>query len=140
MTVQPSPNRSNPPDFHRLDADTFEEMSCSLYEKEPGVSTADLYRIKGQKQFWIDVKAERSDGNGIEVASCKCYDNVKKGKIEEWSDDFLNYWDDHWKQKKVMKFVLIVASCVDSTQHEAEIEAEKSDLKALGSLMKFGAL
>lgn len=132
MTITPSPNRSKPPAFHELDADAFEEMSCALYEKEPGISKADLYGTKRQPQYGIDVIAERTDGDGIEVASCKCHGNVAKGNIPQWSDDFLTHWENHWKVRKVRKFVLIVASAVNSMQRAAEIEAEKARFAVFG--------
>jgi tetratricopeptide (TPR) repeat protein len=133
MTINPSPNRSKPPAFNEMDADAFEEMSCALCEKEPGISKADLYRTKRKPQYGIDVLAERTDGDGIEVASCKCYGKVNKGDIAAWSDDFLTHWDTVWKVKNVHKFILIVATAVNSMQREAEIEIEKVRFAAIGA-------
>jgi len=123
--IPPSVNSSLPPDFHKMDDHAFEEMSCAIYQNEPGISTADLYRIKFQKQCGIDLIAVCSDGSGVEVASCKCFTRVQKGEIHKWSDDFLNHWDNHWQQKMVKKFVLIVACDINSKERETEIETEK---------------
>lgn len=44
-----SPNRGDPPPFNRLDAKVFEEMCCALLDKEPDVTTADLYMSQREK-------------------------------------------------------------------------------------------
>lgn len=132
MTIPPSPNRSQSPDFHKLDADTFEEMSCAIYQEEAGISIAELYRTKRQKQFGVDIICEQAEGTSKEVASCKCYSIVKKGNIALWSNDFLKHWDGYWKAKDVRKFVLIVASNVNSKEREAEIDIEKNRFNLIG--------
>ena len=130
--IPPSVNRSIPPDFHRMGADSFEEMSCALYQEEPGISTADLYRRKRQDQFGIDVIAERVDRAGLEVASCKCVTRIDKGFIPQWSEDFLSHWDSHWKAKNILKFVLIVAGNITSKERETEIDAQKVRFELYG--------
>jgi hypothetical protein len=130
--IPPSPNRADPPDFFRLEAGPFEEMTCALFEKEPGISLVDLYRTAFQPQFGIDVIAERTSGDGIEVASCKCYSTISKGKIPEWSTDFLKHWDTHWKDKRVRRFILVVAANVNSQERDAEVEVEKKRFERHG--------
>lgn len=115
-----------------MDADSFEEMSCALYQEESGISTADLYRRKRQDQFGIDVIAERADRAGLEVASCKCVTRIDKGCIPQWSEDFLSHWDSHWKAKKILKFVLIVAGNITSKEREIEIDAQKARFELYG--------
>ncbi len=70
----------------------FEELCCDLMAVEPGIADAYRYGRVYQSQFGIDIYAERSDESGIEVASCKCYQEVRKGQIASWSDDFLKHW------------------------------------------------
>jgi len=130
--IPPSVNRSTPPDFHRMDEHTFEEMSCALYQEEPGISTANLYRRKYQRQFGIDIFATHIDNSGVEVASCKCYSSIQKGHIPQWGTDFLTHWDNHWKEKNVQKFVLVVAIDVNSKEREIEVDAEKARFKSCG--------
>lgn len=130
-SVTPSPNRAKAPAFHDMEAGHFEEMSCAIYEKEPGISIADLYKTARKPQFGIDVIAHRANGSGIEVASCKCYSTIKKGKIPEWSNDFLDHWDAHWKNREVQKFVLIVATFINSVERETEITIEKVRFAAI---------
>ena len=130
--IPPSVNRSLPPDFHRMDAYQFEAMSCDLYQVEPGISVADLYRRIYQGQYGIDIIAKRSDGTSKEVASCKCYSSIKKGNIVEWSDDFLKNWNCKWHDQHIKKFVLIVACLINSAEREAEIDIETEKFKQYG--------
>src|SRR4051812_23718763 len=63
----------------------FEDLTCDLMAEEPGISDARLYGRQRQAQYGIDVWADREDESGIEVASCKCYQSVKKGELATWS-------------------------------------------------------
>lgn len=103
----------------------FEDLSRDLMAEEPGISDARLYGRPRQKQYGIDVYAERTDESGIEVASCKCYQEVRKGQITTWSDDFLDHWETHWKALGVRRFVLCVACDLNSHERRDEIERQK---------------
>lgn len=131
MPITPSPNRSRPPSFHELDENAFEEMTCALFEKEPGTKTADRFGAAFDKQYGIDVLAQRRD-SGVEVASCKCYATIRKGSIARWSTDFLDHWETHWKDKDVRRFVLVVATDVNSTERMAEVESERARFRSIG--------
>lgn len=131
MPVTPSPNRSRTPTFHELDADSFEEMTCALHEKEPGVKMADLYRTKRKLQHGIDVIAERLDAC-IEVASCKCCSKITKGEINQWSTDFLEHWDTQWKNKNVRRFILVVATLVNSKERDDDIQEQRKRFQEIG--------
>jgi hypothetical protein len=89
-------------DFLENGEKKFEELSCDLMAEEPGIADARLYGRPRQQQFGIDVYAERQDESGIEVVSCKCYQEVRKGQIAAWSTDFLKHWDAHWKALRVL--------------------------------------
>ena len=123
-------NRSNPPDFHRMDSDQFEEMTCALLAKESGVSYSDLYNVRFEKQFGIDCFGEIA--SGLQVASCKCYSTVKKDKIPLWSNDFLCHWNPHWRYHKIKKFILAVAAQVHSADRSREIKLEKARFAEMG--------
>ncbi|MCO6415795.1 hypothetical protein JYK14_06335 [Siccirubricoccus sp. KC 17139] len=129
--INPRVNPALPPAFHEMAPATFEEMTCALMSREPDISRADLYRISGQKQYGIDVLADREDGR-IEVASCKCYDTLKKGDLGKFSDEFLKHWDMHWKGRPVRRFVLAVSVDVHSAQRDAEVQQEKARFAKLG--------
>ena len=124
-------NRHLPVPFHEMDAAGFEAMTVALVDKEPDVISAALYRVQRQLQYGIDVLGRRRDRT-IEVASCKCYKTIPKGKLKEWSDDFLNHWDEHWKEKNVRSFILVVAADVHSAERDAEVEEERKRFDALG--------
>lgn len=122
--VTPSVNRSRPPKFSDMDAAPFEEMSCALVDKIAGVTRADLFRVQRQEQFGIDVFGETA--TGLIVASCKCYAVVAKGKVAEWTNDFLKHWDTHWHDKKIVRFILVVASAMNSEERLADVEAARA--------------
>lgn len=110
----------------------FEEVTCDLMAEEPGIEDAHFYGRQRQVQYGIDVWADRADGSGIEVASCKCYQSVRKGEIAGWSNDFLDHWDTHWKALRVHRFVLSVACDLNSHERRDEIEREKARFKRIG--------
>ena len=133
MALMPSVrvNAHLPLAFHEMDDAPFEALTVALLDKEPGIVDAALYRVQRQFQYGIDVIARREDGR-IEVASCKCYVKVAKGKLKEWSDDFLRHWDTHWKEMRVRRFILAVAGDVHSAQRDEEVQAERKRFEALG--------
>ena len=130
--LPPSPNRSHPPPFHKMEAGQFEEMCCALIDKEPGILQADLHQAQRQTQFGVDIIAKHADSEDIDVASCKCYVTLKKDQIRKFSDEFLPHWDTHWHDKNVRRFVLCVAADVKSKQRRAEIAREIKRFKAIG--------
>jgi hypothetical protein len=110
----------------------FEELCRDLMAEEPGISDAYLYGRVRQEQFGIDVYAERADESEIEVASCKCYQQVRKGQIATWSMDFLTHWGAHWQKKHVRRFILCVACDLNSHERREVIEREKALFKRYG--------
>lgn len=122
--ITPSPNRSRAPQFADLDERSFEEMCRALLHAEPHLHSVNLYGTRGQKQFGIDIIGHRRDGTGIEVVSCKCMAEVRDRHVRLFSDDFLDYWDSHWRAKKVRRFVLAVAAPTDARQVQDAIESE----------------
>ena len=109
----------------------FEDLCRDLMAEEPDISDARLYGRPRQTQFGIDVYAERTDESGIEVASCKCYREVRKGQITRWSTDFLEeiHRDTHWQPKGVRRFVLCVACDLNAHERREEITREKARFK-----------
>lgn len=126
MTVTPSPNRSKPPAFNDLHDDVFEEMCCSLLEKEPQITIADRFKTRYKKQFGVDICGKLKENEGLWVASCKVRQTLKKGDIPGFYQEFLQHWTTHWAGKNVKKFILAVTHAVNSDERETEIkEAEK---------------
>jgi hypothetical protein len=126
VSLPPSPNRADPPPFHRLASDAFEQMCRALLDKEEGVRLPDLFHAPRQRQFGIDIICEIIDGSGTVVVSCKCYGTIKKEQIAQWSGDFLEHWENQWKEKRVRRFILSVAAPIHSRQRRAEIAREKA--------------
>ena len=122
---------SNLPPFHQMPADAFEEMCCAILANEPDNVTADLYHRPRQAQYGIDIIGHRHDRT-IYVISCKCYSNLTKGNLANWSEDFLKHWDDHWKEKSIRKFILAVSVDVKSRERKDEIEAERKRFAKIG--------
>jgi hypothetical protein len=114
-----------------LEDNQFEELCCALLDKLLEIRTAELYRAPRQPQFGIDVLGRRHD-QGIEVVSCKCYAQVRKGQISEWCDDFLKYWDAHWSLQGVRRFILAVAADTRSEQRQMEIEEQRARFEKIG--------
>jgi tetratricopeptide (TPR) repeat protein len=122
--ITPSPNRARPPNFHEMDADAFERLTCALMDKVTDVTRADLYAVQHQPQYGIDVFGDTD--TGLIVASCKCHVTVKKGEVAQWCADFLDHWESHWRAKKVRRFILVVAAAMNSHQRLADIEAARA--------------
>lgn len=125
-----SPNRSRPLAFHELHDETFEEMTCALLAEEPHIVTADLFGTRGQSQYGVDMRGERSDG-GIDIVSCKRYKEVKESFLAKWSNEFLKHWDTYWKDKGVRRFVLSVATEINSTKLIEAADVERARFHAL---------
>jgi hypothetical protein len=81
VSLPPSPNRADPPPFHKLAFDAFEQMCRALLDKEEKVRLPDLFHTPRQPQFGIDIIGELIDGSGTVVVSCKCYGTIKRGKL-----------------------------------------------------------
>jgi hypothetical protein len=132
VSLAPSPNRAEPPAFHRMCADAFEQICRALLDREDGVHLPELYHTPRQPQFGIDIDGEHTDGSGMVVVSCKCYATIRKRQLAEWSDDFLKFWENYWKERRVRRFILAVAAPVHSQQRRADVAAEKARFAQLG--------
>src|SRR3569832_2599524 len=98
-SLPPNINREDPPPFSQMAFARFEEMTCSLLDKEPGVVRADLYHTRFDAQYGIDCFGDLDAG--MIVASCKCQKSIKKGEMAQWSDDFLRHWESLWQSQGV---------------------------------------
>ena len=114
------------PPFHHLGEYVFEDMCCDLLQMEPAISTCDHYGVRGQKQHGVDLVAHRRDGDGIDVAQCKCYARFSAGKVRAASDTFLRFWDSVWSEKGIKRFILLVA-CDLSRREQQETICEQVD-------------
>lgn len=123
-------NREDPPDFYRMSFTRFEEMTCSLLDKEPNVQRADLYHTRFDAQYGIDCFGDLDDG--MIVASCKCQKAIKKDEIAKWTQDFLDHWETIWKDRGIKKFILSTAAPTEHRNRLADINAQKARFAELG--------
>jgi len=110
----------------------FEELCCALWYEDVEVRNPELYGQVRRRQFGIDVIADRSDGKGRDVLSCKRYKTLQKGHIPTFANDFLKHWDSHWKAQNIQRFILCVACDVKSHERRKEIEVEEARFAQLG--------
>jgi hypothetical protein len=108
----------------------FEEMTCALLDKEPGVTRADLYNTRFDAQYGIDCFGDLP--GGMIVASCKCQKSIKKDEMAKWSEDFLQHWEAIWKKQGVSKFILSTAAPTEHRNRLADIATQKKRFEAIG--------
>ncbi|MGX1691341.1 hypothetical protein [Brevundimonas naejangsanensis] len=128
--MTPSLRRADPPRFAELTPDDFEEMCCSILDKEPGVTRADLYHTRFDAQYGIDAFGETPQG--LIVVSCKRSQKIAKDDIAGWCEDFLQHWDDRWRAESVKRFVLAVTADTHHRNRIADIEAAKARFATFG--------
>lgn len=119
----PSMNPADPPLFEKLGAIPFQEMCRDILEREEGIATCEIYGVPGQGQYGVDLKATAQFNTHMEVGQCKCWRNLPPREIQTASDEFLKHLD-FWRKKKVTRFILMVASPLDTTQQHESIETQ----------------
>lgn len=129
----PNIDPSAPPPFHELDSSTFERLTKDLLAKQEHIAVADLYGVGGQTQYGVDVVARHKDGDGSDVAQCKCYRSIDPGGIRDASDAFLNHLE-RWKNYDVRRFILVVACPLDRTELQDEIQVQTRRFRERGIL------
>ena len=128
----PSLNPGDPPPFHKMGYDVFEEMCCALLAKEPEIAKADLFGRPREPQYGIDVLGEIKATSELAVVSCKCYGTVRKNHMSEWSDDFLKHRDAYWKGRQVRRFILAITADLKSSARQQDIAREKARFLEIG--------
>ena len=114
-----------------MDEYTFQELCCQIMDAEQHIRNADIYGVRGQSQYGIDIIARRVE-RGIEVGQAKCVQTFPRSKINQAANAFLAHWDSHWKDKEVKRFVLFVACCLTKTQQQDEINEWLVKFRELG--------
>jgi hypothetical protein len=67
----------------------------------------------------------------MEVAQCKCWEEFPPSEIEKASDQFLKHIE-FWRKKKVTRFILMVASPLDTIQQQETLDIQRSRFAAEG--------
>ena len=119
--------------MHEMGEYRFQRFVTDLVGYEPDIATSSEYGLRGQADYGADVVAQRTGGDGHEVASCKCYEQTSARQIREWSDEFLDHWEEHWRDQDIRRFVLAVAATNSSSQSvQEQARVERARFKALG--------
>jgi len=130
--LEPGLARFTPPPFHQLHEHDFEELNCAIICTEAGVSSCDLYGVRGQTQHGADLVAPLNEANRIDVVQCKCYAEFSPRKMVQASDKFLEHWDTVWRHRNVRRFILVVACSLTTIKCQQEIARQTERLAALG--------
>lgn len=119
------------PPFHKLNEYVFQELCRDLFDAEPDITICEVYGVRGQSQDGIDLLAHRTAGDGIEVGQCKCCEDFPPREIRKASDEFLAHWN-RWSKENVKRFVLFVASDLDTRQRQDEILKQRRRFAVYG--------
>lgn len=131
--MEPGMRLGKTPPFYDLDpVRGFQELCRDLFDRQPGISTCEIYGTPGQTQDGIDLLARREDGDGVEVGQCKCYQRFPPAEIRKASAEFLKHHRDVWASQKVRRFILFVACELNSTKQQEEITKQTRDFAELG--------
>src|SRR5436190_6600877 len=127
----PSMNPADPPPFYEFDEIAFQELCRDLFEREENVATCEIYGVSGQGQYGVDLRATLRGDDHLQVAQCKCWRNLLPSEIEKATNKFLENID-FWRKKKVSRFILMVASPLDTTQQHDLLDVQRSRFAAEG--------
>lgn len=130
--LKPSLTTGAPPPFHQLSEYTFQDLCREVVAEEPNVSTCNVYGTRGQKQHGIDILAQRSANDGIDVVQCKCYEQFPPAEIIAASEEFLAHWSTVWSHESVKRFILIVACDLIQPKRHAEILRQRKRFQEMG--------
>ena len=130
-TMQPRISAGDEPPFHELDEYRFQKLCRDLFVKEPDITWATVYGVRGETQQGIDVLARRRLDDSIEVGQCKRYKEFSPAQIRAASDEFFAYWA-YWQTQRVRRFVLFVTADISSRQHLAAIDEQRARFQSLG--------
>ena len=109
------------PPFYEMDPILFQRLCRDIFDAESTVTTCNIYGVNGERQDGIDLIATRKNTDEIEVGQCKCHKDFPPQKIREVKNEFFKYWENHWSQHKVKRFILFVASGLDTRKRQDEI-------------------
>lgn len=128
----PGINPTLPPDFHNMGEYDFQRLVTDLLFYEADVVSSDEHGLRGNADDGADMLAPLRGGGQI-AGSCKRYPTTSAGKIKDWSDEFLEHWDERWKMENIRRFVLATsATNVASAGVQQQIAVERRRFANLG--------
>ena len=122
---------SSPPPLHELPEGEFEDLCRDLFEREANIATCGRFGTRGQTQLGIDLLASVKNSPDHHVAQCKCSKSFPGPKIKEASDEFLRHLA-YWKERRVVRFVLIVSEPMEKTGQREQAVIEQRRFQAEG--------
>jgi hypothetical protein len=125
---------AEPLPFVAMHEDDFEDLCCDLLQKEPDISTAERFGVRGQQQNGIDIRAYRGDG-GAEVAQSKRYTAFTKANLSAAAKTFLASRD-IWKNWDVRRFVVCVACDVRDRRVQDEYQNLREQFQRQGIIFE----
>ena len=134
--LPPGIRKGESPPFYKMPYRTFEELCRDIFDTEPSVSVCEIYVKPGQLKDGIDLLSHRNDGD-IEVGQCKCHKDFQPAKIREASDVFFDSWETHWRNKNVKRFILFVASDLETRKRQEEVINQKKRFLRLRKTQRF---
>lgn len=132
IVISPGIRPGQLPPFHELDEYTFQDLCRDLFDTEPSVATCEVYGIRGQAQYGIDMLARTVDAGGTEVGQCKCYETFTLRQIERVREEFFEHYGERWRPQNVKRFILFVAADLSSTHVQDKISEEGELFAAFG--------
>jgi hypothetical protein len=123
MTMVSAINPNDPPSFVPLGERAFEELCRDLFEREAGIRTCEKYGVRGESQLGIDLIAQALDVSNSEVGQCKCCATFLPFQVRKASDEFLRNLK-YWRERRVKRFILFVASSLDKKNQQDEINKQ----------------
>ena len=120
------------PNYSDIGEERFQDFCKELLAKDPTISTADIYGLRGQTQFGIDIRAVRINGEGLDLGQCKAYRKITAPQIKKASQAFLDHWETKWKEKNVKRFILFVACPLTRTELQDQVDEETKVFKQIG--------
>lgn len=131
--VPPPTTHGELPDFHALDAITFQKLCRDLYQVEPNISTAEVFGVSGQAQLGVDIQALHRSDDGISVGQCKCIvpKDLTVKLIQKASDEFLQHLE-YWRERGVRRFILFVSPDASRKEINEEHLRQRAAFRQLG--------
>lgn len=128
--LRPPVRHSDPPPWHELDPELFEDLCCDAHGLDPHIKRAVCYGTRGQAEKGIDLLADRHDGRR-EAGQCKRYKTFTNSVLDDAIDEFKKHLD-HWTERRVMLLRIYVASEVRSPKVLDALHEYQEEFLVLG--------
>lgn len=90
------------PAFHKLGEYVFQELCRDLLDADEEISYCEVYGVRGQAQYGVDLLAARRQQEGYDVGQCKAYATFTPAQIRAATNDFLEHHE-FWMKRNVRR-------------------------------------